>query len=169
MMHGQKNIKLYIIQSAGQEEGKLLLYSQCPLTTADFYPVTNFPAFCVTQRFITLSSTASHQSLPWIKTLPPHFRRILLLAVINGQAVKPASSLKVILPKPFTCLYAMRSTRPANLILHSLFTVTKYIRHFVHPAVTFSLSGPNTVLGILFSNTLCLCSSFTETDQLPHL
>jgi hypothetical protein len=55
-----------------------------------------------------------------------------------------------------------------NLIVLSLFTVTKHILHFAHPDVTFSLLGPNILLGILSSNTLGLCSSFTETDQISH-
>jgi len=40
--------------------------------------------------------------------------------------------------------------------------------HFLHSLVTSSLSGPNTLLNTLFSNTLRLCSSLNVSYQVSH-
>jgi hypothetical protein len=39
---------------------------------------------------------------------------------------------------------------------------------FLQPPITWSLSGPNILLGTLFSNTLSLCSSPNVRDKVSH-
>jgi hypothetical protein len=42
------------------------------------------------------------------------------------------------------------------------------LRSFLQHTVTSSLFGPNILLSILFSNTLCLCSPLNARDQVSH-
>jgi hypothetical protein len=46
--------------------------------------------------------------------------------------------------------------------------IVELLMNFLHPPVTSSLSGPNILLGTLFSNTLNLCSSLDMRDQVTH-
>jgi hypothetical protein len=39
---------------------------------------------------------------------------------------------------------------------------------YLHPPITSSLFGPNILLSTLFSNTLSLCSSLNDRDQVSH-
>ena len=67
---------------------------------------------------------------------------------------------------------------PAHLILLDYTTRTilgkeyrspsSSLCNFLHSPVTSSLLGPNTLLSILFSNTLSLRSSLSVSDQVSH-
>ena len=72
----------------------------------------------------------------------------------------------------------IRATCPAHLILLDLITqnifgegyssLSSSLRSFLHSPVTSSLLGSNILLSILFSNTLSLRSSLSESDQVSH-
>jgi hypothetical protein len=74
------------------------------------------------------------------------------------------------------CVYLLcvpHATPISSSLLCSLWHMIKTTNHvffktFIQPHVTSSLSGPNILLGTLFSNILNLCSSFAERDQLSH-
>jgi hypothetical protein len=69
------------------------------------------------------------------------------------------------------------NTSSAHLIILYVITRTIFreqyrsyssLRSPFRSPVFLSLSGPETFLGILFSNALSLCSSFNVTDQVSH-
>ena len=74
--------------------------------------------------------------------------------------------------------YPIRATCPAHLILLDFITRTIFgeqyrslsssLCNFLHSAVTPSLSGPNTLLNTLFSNTLSLRSSLNFRHRVSH-
>ena len=75
-------------------------------------------------------------------------------------------------------LSPIRSTCVAHLILLDLInrkilskgyrSLSSSLCSFLHSPVTLSLSGPNSLLSTLFSNTLSLRSSLNFSDQVSH-
>jgi len=82
-------------------------------------------------------------------------------------------------PEPCAPLsHPPHATCPTHLILLDFTTCTIFSKeyrslsssscNFLHSPVTSTLLGPNTVLNILFSNTLSLRSSLNISDQVSH-
>ena len=81
-------------------------------------------------------------------------------------------------PKPCIHLSSLHATFPAHLFLLDLITWTIFgeeyrslnssLCSFLHSLVTSSHLGPNIPLSTLFSNTLSLRSSLSESTQFSH-
>ena len=75
-------------------------------------------------------------------------------------------------------LFPMRATWPAYFILIDFITrivfgekyrsLSSSLCSFLHSTVTSPLSGPNTFLSSLFSNTHSLCNSLNVRDQVSN-
>ena len=151
-----------------------------------FQLVKKFLAFYGTRRFITALTSARHLSLSWassIQSIPPHptsWRPILILSSHLHLGLPsglfppgfPTKTLYTALPSPIC------ATCPTHLIRVDFITCTilgeqnrslsSSLCSFLHSHVTSSLSGPNILLNTLFSNTLSLRSSLSESDQVLH-
>jgi hypothetical protein len=150
-----------------------------------------FPTFYGTRRFITVFTRARHCSLPsarWIQFIPPCFISLRYILILSAQ-------LRLVLPSVYFFLSFWLS-RPNPLCIppvsHGCYTpgpshfldfnilITfgkqyelwrSSLCSFVQLPIISSLFGQNILLGTLFSNTLGLCSSQNDRDQisLPYI
>ena len=148
--------------------------------------VKKYPAFYGTRRFIAELTSARQLSLSWassIQSTPTtsHFLKIHLNIILPSTPGSPKWPLSLTFLYQYT-VYALlspiRATCPAHLNLLDIITRTilseEYrswsfsLCSFLQSLVTSSILGPNILLNTLFSNTLSLCSSLSDSDQVSH-
>jgi len=144
-------------------------------------------AFCVTWRFTTMVTRVRHCSLSWARWIQftssqsISLRSILILSshlhlgLPNGFL--PSGFLTNIL---YVFLFSpVHATCPTHFILFlELITLIIFgeacklwsfsLCSLFQPPTTSSFLGPNILLSTLFLNTLNLCSSHSERDQISH-
>jgi hypothetical protein len=110
---------------------------------------------------------------------PSSSTSILIPSPNYASVFRVASFLQDFPPKPCMFLSSpLHTTCPAYLILLDLICLmisgdkyklwNSWLCNFHHSTITSSLLSPNIFLGILFSNTLSLCSSLKVRHQVSH-
>jgi hypothetical protein len=148
-------------------------------------PLGSFPAFYGTRKFITAFTRALHLYLSSVRpiqstTLNPLYKRSFLMLFIYLRLCIPSGPFPsgFITNKLYTFLlspFVPHAPPTSSSLLYNYnynwrnVQITQlFLCSFLHSAVTPSLFGSNSLLSILFSNTLRLCSSLTVRDFVSH-
>ena len=120
------------------------------------------PRIFGTRRFLTVPTSARHLSLSWANSIQSSqlplasWRSILILS----------SHLRLGLPNGLFLILLDFTTR--TTLGKEYRSLSSSLCNYLHSPVTSSLLGSNTLLSILFSNTLSLRSSLSVSGQVSH-
>jgi hypothetical protein len=140
-------------------------------------PLTKFPEFCMTQKFITVLTKARHWSLSWtrwIRSIPPHHIRSSFtvssypsLDLPNGFF--PSSLPTKTLNELISCACYMPCPYHSSYYIWRRLQVTKLLVTQFSPASYYFIPlGSKYLLSNVLSNTLNPCSSPNVRDQVSH-
>ena len=177
-----------VVASIGQELATIITYSLTPWSSVllekltGFQVVKKFPAFygiphSQVPATCPYPEPALSSPYPNIQLPESHLNIIIppiywVSQVISYPQVSP--------PKPCVHLccppYKLRAPpissfsilSPRAILGEEYRSLSSSLCSFLHPLVTLTVIGPNTLLNTLFSNTLSLRSSLNVSDQVSH-